>query len=353
MVRSPRVSTESRFSMMFRSFRSGFALMVGFVALLRSCSIAPLHTRCGGASLNSGRGAAFSTLPRRAAFCRGRLAIGLRGRRTQVLCSDEKRWDPSAPVWTEEELQDTAVEPMGSHEHTHTLIYLHAFGRCGQEYHQPLLDKLSPGFPAPWVEGSGAHFAPGLRVVLPTAPEIKQPWGPTETSWHVYKESWSNDVGGFGSLEETRHRLADIVQAEVERLGGAGHKVFIGGLSQGCTVALDAYLQNALRFRLGGFVGCVGFMPSDKQGFMGATAALEAIIADEEQRSRPIWVTCAEDDQWVPWGGLAEPSFKRVTSRLPGLSLRTVRGRGHVIDDWEGHLLNDFVKYYTEDRLAE
>lgn len=48
----------------------------------------------------------------------------------------------------------------------------------------------------------------------------------------------SNKVGDFSTLEQTRRRLAQLVYREVERLHGSGQRVFLGGASQGCTVAL-------------------------------------------------------------------------------------------------------------------
>lgn len=57
-------------------------------------------------------------------------------------------------------------------------------------------------------------------------------------------------------------------------------KVFLGGLSQGCTAALDLYLRLA-PLHLGGFVGSVGFLPSEAMGFKGADEALERLLGDE------------------------------------------------------------------------
>lgn len=234
--------------------------------------------------------------------------------------------------------------PQEGHPHRCTLVYLHAFGRCGKEYMPPLLDHLSPGFPCPWVpEGD---LAPGLRVVLPTAQKLQLPWGPLETSWHAYVAADSNRVGDPDSLAETRARLAKILEEEVDRLNGDASLVFIGGLSQGCTTALDTYLREAPRLGLGGFVGSVGFLPSDEDGFEGSDAALDQLIACEAQALRPVWLQCALDDQWVPWA-LAKKSLQRAQGRLPGLALREVEGRGHIIDDWEGHWLNDFMREHV------
>lgn len=298
-----------------------------------------LQARWSAVCLASASGHALPPSPRRIPGSR------TRGCRT-CRFADPPRWDPTAPVWTEEDLQDAEVGPLPGHEHTHTLIYLHAFGRCGKEYVPPLLDSLSPGFPCPWVPGKGR--APGLRVVLPTARRLEQPWGPVETSWHAYVSASSNRVGDLAPLAETRDRLSDLVRSEVARLGGAAERLFLGGLSQGCTAALDVYLREAPTQGLGGFVGSVGFLPTDSQGFPGSSKAAENLVSHTEQRRRPVWLQCATDDQWVPWPELAKPSFQALCQgRLPGFNLRTVSGRGHIIDDWEGHLLQEFVQEFA------
>lgn len=260
---------------------------------------------------------------------------------------DPPRWDDTAPVFTEEELEDTDAGPVEGHQHVCTLIYLHAFGRCGKEYVPPLLDRLSPGFPSPWVRDESC--ARGLRVVLPTARKISLNWGPVETSWHDYESADTNNVGDPGSLAETRERLAAILREEIALLGGAADKVFLGGLSQGCTAALDVYMQEASKLGLGGFVGSVGFLPSDSDGFDGADQAVKDFLANPEQSRRPLWIQSAEDDQWVPWQTLVKPSFQRLVKAAPGFQVRTVRGRGHVIEEWEGELLNEFMREYASD----
>ncbi|CAE7214186.1 unnamed protein product [Symbiodinium natans] len=304
------------------------------------------------------------------------------GRRHDVSRGAEEeppRWDPTAPVWTAEDLEDTSAGPSDSCPHTHTLVYLHAFGRCGKEYVQPLLDRLSPGFSIPWTAGPAR--AGGLRVALPTAPKGSSPTrhprsgegqgdsqfsisvSPVETSWHEpgartslqcsvgtykrYASADSNEVGDAALLAEQRRRLAKLLEEEVDRLGGRGERVFLGGLSQGCTAALDIYLQEACRLRLGGFVGSVGFLPSDEMGFPGADEALDALLADKDQAARPVVLQSAEDDEWVPWEELVKPSLERIFGRWPGFKLRSVRGRGHVVEQWEGDLLNEFMKEHA------
>ncbi|CAJ1452805.1 unnamed protein product, partial [Effrenium voratum] len=227
------------------------------------------------------------------------------------------------------------VPPKKGHKHEATLIYLHGCSCSASQY-------LEDGWELPWV---GKDRCPNLRTVLPDAKVTRQPWGEEEPSWHAYVKQSSNKVGDYHTLRETRDRLAHIVYSEVDRLHGQGHRVFLGGASQGCTVALDTYLLQARKLLLGGFVGSVGFMPNDHQGFHGATRALEKLIADPEQRQRPIWLQCATDDsEMVPWRSAVKPSLLRAENRLPGLYVKEVRGRGHILDEWEGEFVRDFLE---------
>jgi len=112
-------------------------------------------------------------------------------------------------------------------------------------------------------------------------------------------------------------------------------------------VALDVYLRLASELELGGFVGSIGFVPTDSKGFPGSNRALRNLLADKEQAVRPLWLQCAMDDfEAVPWRSVVEPSL-RYASRLPGLRLRQVAGRGHGIEDWEAHIVNDMLRAYA------
>lgn len=224
------------------------------------------------------------------------------------------------------------------HKHECTLIYLHGCSCRASQY-------LEDGWHLPW---TGKDRWGGLRTVLPDAKVTMEPWGESERAWHAYVKRSSNRVGDYSTLQSTRERLAHIVYAEVERLGGRGDRVFLGGASQGCTVALDTYFLQARKLLLGGFVGSVGFIPNDHQGYHGATRALEKLIVDKEQRHRPIWLQCATDDhELVPWRSTVKPSLCRVEGRLPGIHVKEVKGRGHILDEWEGDFVRDFLEKFA------
>lgn len=231
-------------------------------------------------------------------------------------------------------LDGEEVDAEAGSKHECTLIYLHGCSCHASEY-------LEDGFCLPWLKGEDR--VPGLRAVLPNAPVMEQPWGEWVSSWHGYASQRNNRVGDAQSLADVRRRIGKLVYAEVERLNGEGHRVFLGGASQGCTVALDVYFRQARRLRLGGFVGSVGFIPNDHQGFSGASGLLESLIADKELTERPVWLQCAtDDDEHVPWKSVVKPSLRRAM-RLGGLEVREVSGRGHILDDWEGQIIKEFL----------
>lgn len=235
-----------------------------------------------------------------------------------------------------------AVGPRPGSCHASTIVYLHGYTRSGEEY----LPEGPLAFCMPWVPGGDR--APGLRAVLPTAERLQQPWGDCETSWYGYSHPRRNHVGNPATLRATRARLRDLLLAEVRRLGGEASRLFLGGSSQGCAAALDVYLREAPRLGLGGFVGSTGFVPLESLGFRGAGAALQRLAADAEQARRPVWIQCATDDsRLVPWENLVRPSLRRAEGRLPGLAVREVAGRGHAIEDWEGHIVNDFMRTHA------
>jgi len=233
------------------------------------------------------------------------------------------------------------VSPQNGNPHRCTLIYLHGFCGDALEYLQSDSD-----FGLPW--RLGTDYAPGLRAVLPSAPELRQPWGETVNAWYSYANRSGNQIGDLSTLVATRERLTQLLHTEVEKLGD-GSSVYLGGMSQGCTVALDVYLREAPRLGLGGFVGSVGFFPSDKLGFDGADAALRRFVADD-QAKRPLWLQCAVDDHIdVPWP-LVRASLRRASGgRLPGLGVRKVQGRGHQIWEWEASFLNEFLRNHARD----
>ncbi|CAE8642619.1 unnamed protein product, partial [Polarella glacialis] len=263
---------------------------------------------------------------RREAAQRARLKVALGGRGLQASLADLRRG--KLPRFMGAHYADAEIKPAGGYSvHNCTLIYLHGFGQRGQRY-------CNPGLKLPWVKGeSGTPCASvsGLRVVLPTSSRLAQPWGELKPSWYVYADKTSNSAGEpTDALGATRSRILCILKEEIARLKGASHRVFLGGYSQGCGVALDTYLREGRQLGLGGFVGAGGWVPCDKDGFTGIDSAIARLIADPVQRLRPLWLMLPTDDaKFVTWQ-FASASLRRLSGKLPGLGLRKVSGRVHL-----------------------
>jgi len=232
-----------------------------------------------------------------------------------------------------------SVSPVQAELHRCTLIYLHGFRGDGSGY----LDSENE-LSFPW--RLGEDYAPGLRTLLPSAPLLVQPWGETEHAWYAYDNEVDNVVGDPSTLAATRGWLSELLRAEVARIGD-GSRVFLGGVSQGCSAALDTYIREASALGLGGFVGSIGVFPDESLGFDGAGEAITSLSADRCQARRPIWLQCATDDyETVPWD-LVRRTLHAAVRRVPGLEVRRVCGRGHDVWDWEIRMLNKFLRKFA------
>eukprot|EP00435_Cladocopium_sp_Y103_P067979 s47_g30.t2 len=239
------------------------------------------------------------------------------------------------------ELDGQAVSPQNDNPHRHTLIYLHGLGGSGSDY----LNCDESDLLWPW--RLGTSYAAGLRAVFPTAPLVQQPWGETIGSWYQYLDITSNQVSDQNGLERLRDALDEVIEQEVRRLEAG--RVFLGGISQGCNFALDAYLRSP--HNLGGFVGSVGFVPGDAWGFRGADEHLRKLQSRRKKAAQPVWLQAAEEDSEVPFE-LVESSLERI-DHWPGFRLEKLQGLGHDIGQHEATLLGNFLKVHAEDAYFE
>ncbi|CAE7368511.1 unnamed protein product [Symbiodinium microadriaticum] len=247
---------------------------------------------------------------------------------------------------TATELDGHIVSPVTGSPHRYTLIYLHGLGGAGGSY-----VSADSELELPWRLGDS--YAPGLRAVLPSAPSMAQPWGEELASWYVYRALTSNEVADAESLASVRRALDEVIRNEVRHLAGDGRRVFLGGISQGCNMALDAYLRLASTLNLGGFVGSVGFLPSDRQGFPGSDRALRTLLEDSRQVLQPVWLQSAPGDaDEVPYD-LVQSSLLRARSGWAGLQLQKIEGVGHDIGQFEASILNEFLRQHASDAYFE
>lgn len=135
--------------------------------------------------------------------------------------------------------------------HRCTLIYLHAFKSGLRGY----------------ARRSELYSSAGVRIVMPRAPtlNISCYGGRSFASWYDYLSDncgTAEDDLDEVSLADTRSRLFALIDAECSRFecpkGGtrSAERVFIGGCSQGCGVALDVALRYPVP--LAGVLGIAG-----------------------------------------------------------------------------------------------
>lgn len=216
-----------------------------------------------------------------------------------------------------------------------TLIYLHSFSQQSKGY----MD-----YPHYFCISNAA-----IRVVLPTAPVEEQS---CFRDWMVYRgkrlgwrrikfSSWFNyltDTGGtrendidLESLLHMRAQLHCLIRTEVQRLGGDAKRVIVGGMSQGCCVALDAALTYPEE--LGGVIGVVGHV-------LGSTPL------DPAKRSMPLHLYHETSDREMRWEWV-KTTVQRLVQAGFNVSLRRERdpaGCGHWIQDIEGTWIRDALR---------
>jgi len=147
------------------------------------------------------------------------------------------------------------VEP--SSQHTHTLILLHGLGSNGPKFGSGLLQTgiSSNGKTLP-------DLLPGARFIFPTAKRRRS------SAFHRAKLTQWFDIASLDDpshrshtqlqgLEESYGEILSILNREAEEV--SPKNVILGGLSQGCAMALICLL--AIDFPIGGFIGMSGWLP--------------------------------------------------------------------------------------------
>ncbi|KAK8043484.1 hypothetical protein PG993_005914 [Apiospora rasikravindrae] len=151
------------------------------------------------------------------------------------------------------------IEP--SLRHTHSLILLHGLGSNGHKFGQELTET------AICSNGQAITEAlPNVRFIFPTAKRRRSSaFGRSMlTQWFdiasLDDPSYRSHTQIQGIEESYRHllHLIDQESAQISR-----KNLFLGGLSQGCAIALVTLLT--LPFPLGGFIGMSGWLPFQQE----------------------------------------------------------------------------------------
>merc|ERR1712216_182316 len=126
------------------------------------------------------------------------------------------------------------VYPHRGSIHKATIIYLHGYKVGGRRVRLSAPEDLPEG----------------VRCVLPTAHEIPITacGGRPQLAWYDYQTNHRGKAEGdldAETLAASRERILALAKQEVRRLGGDWRRLFIGGTSQGCAMALDVFLRSS------------------------------------------------------------------------------------------------------------
>jgi len=185
--------------------------------------------------------------------------------------------------------QDIIITPKDK-PHTETIIFLHGLGDTADGWFSLFYSKQSP-------------VRDTTKVVLLTAPKapVSINFGMTTTSWYDIKsisidESTFTKTHGLEEIKTNTKRVVTVLENEIKELNGDSKKVFIGGFSQGCCLALYAGLS--FNQTLGGIVGLSGY-------FFPITEINKA------NEMTPILLTHGLDDPLIPYEA-SQLSYKKI-----------------------------------------
>jgi len=130
-----------------------------------------------------------------------------------------------------------------------------------------------------------------VLLTAPTAP-VTLNFGMKMPSWYDIKSLDVNittkfeEVTGVDEIHKNTERIREVLKHEIELLGGDSTKVFIGGFSQGCAMALHVGLT--FEEKLGGIMGFSGYLfPITKE--------------HEANAKTPIFSSHGKDDPLIPF----------------------------------------------------
>ncbi len=153
------------------------------------------------------------------------------------------------------------VEPTA--HHTHTFILLHGLGSNGEKFGRELLETGigSGGLGLP------SRF-PGAKFVFPTSRRRRSTAFRRSmlTQWFDVASLDDPSDRSHKQLAGLRESFAEILAVVEQECGDAGiprQNIILGGLSQGCAMALICLI--ALERPIGGFVGMSGWLPFQKE----------------------------------------------------------------------------------------
>ncbi|KAJ5938859.1 hypothetical protein N7466_001993 [Penicillium verhagenii] len=252
-----------------------------------------------------------------------------------------------------------------ANEHTHTAILLHGRGSNGPEFATEIFSSVTS-------QGKNlCDSLPNFRWVFPSSGDR---WS---TRFEESMPSWF-DAYSLDNIEENKDKqieglresvvyILDLLDREIERVGGDPRRIYLGGISQGMAITLWTFLCAPGRIQrpLGGILGFCGWLPFSEdaenliRGFASGLHAstkqlrasrlfLDVISSSNSSQinedtdltvlSTPIFLSHGSDDQWVSveLGRQAAGIFQRLEFSIECHEFTGAEGDGHWIAEFEG-----------------
>ena len=137
--------------------------------------------------------------------------------------------------------KDLCVVLHPKHEHLCSLIWLHDLGDTGAGYFKNVFH-----------DSQLINVPDHCRVIMPTAPVRGALGGVPQTSWytcannavpHALNEDLMGKIYNQEDIKQSCQIITKLIETELAQLNGDTRKVFLGGHSQGGSIALATYLQ--------------------------------------------------------------------------------------------------------------
>eukprot|EP01016_Furgasonia_blochmanni_P036172 TRINITY_DN4094_c0_g1_i3.p2 TRINITY_DN4094_c0_g1~~TRINITY_DN4094_c0_g1_i3.p2 ORF type:complete len:234 (+),score=59.45 TRINITY_DN4094_c0_g1_i3:318-1019(+) len=123
---------------------------------------------------------------------------------------------------------------------------------------------------------------------------------------------WSNAID-FEHVKESTAMIKKVLDEEIKELGGNSQKVFLGGVSQGCSMALHAGLVHDTP--LGGIIAMSGYM-------------LPFTRVNKANENTPILITHGDKDFLIPIM-MAVHSYEKIDRKRHDVTEHYIEGLGH------------------------
>jgi predicted esterase len=170
-----------------------------------------------------------------------------------------------------------------SADHTHTIIFLHGRDSIATEFAAEFFESQASGLE------TLLELFPTVKWMFPTADFLKSTRFDCEMSqWfdmHSTEDPHEQEDGQ--DLSPSIQRIQTIIGQEAAIVGH--DRVIIGGISQGCAVAIHALLSG--NERLGGFIGLCSWLPKIEE--------IKTMDTGPAADSTPTLLCHAQDDEVI------------------------------------------------------